>query len=256
MKKLLVLSGIFLVLFFMTGQSGYSQGVLKKIKDKSEDKIVDKIFGEDKSTETKTESSGQGSSSTVTNKGGGGLSNTAPDVKQSISDAETAYKSKDYTDARYSIRQALLGIEMEMGKKVLEGLPASVNGLKKVDDEDRVTSASVGFVGLIIERVYRNDDKELRFTVGNDAALLAPANMYLNGAYVASTDDQNQKQVKFRDYRGVLEYNEGSGYKLSVPFGQSSVMIVEGVNFASEQEIMSSAEEFDIEKIKKELGEQ
>jgi hypothetical protein len=255
MKKLFILSGIFLVLFFMTGQSGYSQGVLKKIKDKTEDKVVDEIFGKDKTTET--ESSDQGSSSsTVTNKGGGGLSNTAPDVKQSISDAETAYKSKDYTDARYSIRQALLGIEMEMGKKVLEGLPTSVNGLNKVDDEDRVTSASVGFIGLIIERVYRNDDKELRFTVGNDAALLSPASMYLSGAYVASTDDQNQKQVKFKDYRGVLEYDEGSGYKLSVPFGQSSVMIVEGVNFASEQEIMSSAEEFDIDKIKKELGEQ
>jgi hypothetical protein len=254
MKKLFILSGIFLVLFFMTGQPGYSQGVLKKIKDKSEDKIVDKIFGEEK--ETKTESSDQGSSSTVTNKGGGGLSNTAPDVKQSISDAETAYKSKDYTDARYSIRQALLGIEMEMGKKVLEGLPSSVNGLNKVGDEDKVTSASTGFVGLVIERVYRKDDKELRFTVGNDAALLSPVNMYLSGTYVASSDDQNQKQVKFKDYRGVLEYNEGSGYKLSVPFGQSSIMIVEGVNFASEQEIMSSAEEFDIEKIKKELGEQ
>ena len=76
------------------------------------------------------------------------------------------------------------------------------------------------------------------------------------GAYVASTDDQNQKQVKFKGYNGVLEYNEGSGYKLSVPFGQSSVMIVEGVNYADEKEIMSSAEEFDIDNIKKELGEQ
>ena len=253
MKKLFILSGILLILVFATGLQGYSQGVLKKLKDKTEDKIVEDIFGKDKKTETQTESSDQGSSSTVTNKGGAGLSNTAPDVKQNIGDAETAYKDKKYSDARYAVRQALLGIELEMGKKVLEGLPNTVNGLNKVDEEDKVTSASIGFVGLVIERVYRKDDKELRFTVGNDAALLAPVNM---GAYVATTDDQNQKQVKFKGYNGVLEYNEGSGYKLSVPFGQSSIMIVEGVNYANEQEIMSSAEEFDIEKIKKELGEQ
>jgi hypothetical protein len=253
MKKLFILSGILLILVFATGQQGYSQGVLKKLKDKTGDKIVEDIFGKDKKTETQTESSDQGSSSTVTNKGGAGLSGTAPDVKQNIGDAETAYKDKKYSDARYAVRQALLGIELEMGKKVLEGLPNTVNGLNKVDDEDKVTSASMGFVGLVIERVYRNNDKELRFTVGNDAALLSPVNM---GAYVASTDDQNQKQVKFKGYNGVLEYNEGSGYKLNVPFGQSSIMIVEGVNYANEQEIMSSAEEFDIEKIKKELGEQ
>jgi hypothetical protein len=253
MKKFFVLSGIFLMMFLITGHQVYSQGVLKKIKDKTEDKIVEGIFGKEKENESGTTgSTDQGSSSSVTNKGGAGLSNTAPDVKQNISDAESAFKDKKYTETRYAIRQALLGVEMEMGKKVLEGLPNSVNGLKKVDEEDRVTSASIGFVGLIIERVYRNDDKELKFTVGNDAALLAPVNM---GAYVASTD-QNQKQVKYKGYNAVLEYDEGSGYKLSVPFGQSSVMILEGVNYANEQEIMSSAEEFDIDKIKKELGEQ
>lgn len=258
MKKLFVLSGVLLFLFFMTGQDGFSQGILKKMKEKTEDKIVKEVFGEESETETNnTESSDQSSSSSKTaNKGGEGLTNTAPDVKQNINDAEAAYKNKELTDARYSIRQALLGVEMEMGKKVLEGLPNSVNGLNKVDEEDKVTSASIGFVGLIIERVYRNDDKELRFTVGNDAALLAPANMYLSGAYVQSTDEPNQKQVKFKDYRGVLEYDESSGYKLSVPFGQSSIMIVEGINFANEQEIMGAAEEFDIDKIKKELGEQ
>lgn len=252
MKKFFILCGIFLILFLVTGQQLYSQGVLRKLKDKTEDKIVEEIFGKETETNTNTESSDQSSSSSVTNKGGAGLSNTAPDVKQNISDAESALKEKKYKDARYSVRQALLGVEIEMGKKVLEGLPNTVNGLNKVDEEDRVTSASIGFVGLIIERVYRNDDKELKFTVGNDAALLTPVNM---GAYVATTD-QNQKQVKLKGYNGVLEYSEGSGYKLTVPFGQSSVMIVEGVNYANEQEIMSSAEEFDIDKIKKELGEQ
>jgi hypothetical protein len=41
-----------------------------------------------------------------------------------------------------------------------------------------------------------------------------------------------------------------------VPFGQSSIFVAEAVNFENEQEIMDAANEFDIEKIKKEFGEQ
>ena len=52
------------------------------------------------------------------------------------------------------------------------------------------------------------------------------------------------------------EYNEGSGYKLTVPIGQSSVIVFEGINFATEPDMMKAAEMFNIDAIKKELGEQ
>ena len=54
----------------------------------------------------------------------------------------------------------------------------------------------------------------------------------------------------------MIEYNEGSGYKLSVPVGQSSLIVWEAINFASEQEVMNAANAFDIDGIKKMLGEQ
>jgi len=184
------------------------------------------------------------------------LVTTPPDVKENIANAETAYKDKNYVDARYSIRQAILGVEMEIGHNILEDFPGSVKGLNTVPEEDKVTSGGIGFSGLTIERMYRATDQELRITVANDAILLASVNMYLSsGAYATSTEE-NQKRVTFKGYRGVLEYDEYSGYTLSVPFGQSSIFVANGINFASEQEIMAAAEEFDIEKIKKELGEQ
>jgi hypothetical protein len=53
----------------------------------------------------------------------------------------------------------------------------------------------------------------------------------------------------------VLEYDEYSGYKLSVPFGQSSILVTNGINFMTEKEMMDASENIDIEKIKKVLGE-
>ena len=126
-----------------------------------------------------------------------------------------------------------------------------------VPENDNVSSMSIGFVGLLIERVYRAGDQQLKITVGNDAAMLSSVNMYLSsGAYASNTEDHDHKQVKFQDHQGVLAYDDDSGYTLSVPFGQSSILVAEGVNFKDEQEIMAAANEFNIEKIKKSLGEQ
>ncbi|HEU5293031.1 MAG TPA: hypothetical protein VFU05_20440, partial [Cyclobacteriaceae bacterium] len=60
---------------------------------------------------------------------------------------------------------------------------------------------------------------------------------------------------KVKGYKGIIEYNEGSGYKLTVPIGQSSLIVWEGVNFANEKEMMDAANAFDIDGIKKILGE-
>jgi hypothetical protein len=81
--------------------------------------------------------------------------------------------------------------------------------------------------------------------------------MYLaNGGYAQQTNgQQNWKHTKVKGHRAIIEYDESSGYKLSVPLGQSSLIVWEGVNFASEQEMMSAANAFDIDAIKNTLGE-
>jgi hypothetical protein len=247
----LILTPLFLCLFY---QATEAQGILQKVKNRTEDKILDKVFDENK--EPANETGERTSSGRSANTKGEGLTQTAPDVMENISGAETAFAQKNFGQSRFNVRQAILGIELEIGDKILKGLPESIDGLPKSDEEDKVTSSGIGFVGLIIERVYRKDDRELRVTIGNDAAMLSVVNMYLaSGAYGSSTD-QNYKQVQFKGHRAVIEYDEYSGYKLSVPFGQSSIFIAEGINFENEQSLMSAAENIDIEKIKKDLGEQ
>jgi hypothetical protein len=111
---------------------------------------------------------------------------------------------------------------------------------------------------LIIERTYRGGDQEFRVKIGNDAGLLSAVNMYMtSSSYSATTDEeQNWKHTKFKDNKAIIEYDEYSGYKLSVPFGQSSILVTEGVNFNSESEFMEASLNIDLENIKKQLGEQ
>jgi len=252
----------------MISKPAASQGLLKKLKRQTEQKVLKKtdemldeaIFGEDNNNPSNPSSTGSNtgsnSGSNTANTTGAGLVNEPPDVLKNISDAEQAFQVKSYGSAKFAVRQAMLGIEMEIGRNILNGLPNSVDGLDKVDDKDQVTSMSYGFVGLMLERVYQGGSKELKVSVGNNSALLSAANMMLaSGAYSTTSSDQNYKQTTFKGYRSVLQFDQSSGYTLSVPFGQSSIFVLNGRNYSTEGEMMDAAEAFDLEPIKKELGE-
>ncbi len=238
-----------------------AQGTLiRKMKEKVEQKVVDEIFKDDKkdgqNTPTPTPNPNPESSSSTRNRKGAGLSQDVPDVNQNIADANLAFDAKKYSEAKAALRQAVWGVELEIGQKILKSLPETVEGLKTDPEQDRVSSSGYGFVGLIIERVYLGkDDKELRAMIGNDAALLGMANMYMaSGAYMNTSDMKNQKQIRYKDHNANIRYDDSEGYTLSVAFGQSSVFVITGANFDSEKNFMAAANVFDLNSIKKELG--
>jgi len=259
MKKLLTTATILLLLTCLGIASAHAQGrLIRKLQTKAEDKIIEDIFKDsEKDKGNETISTEREASSQTRNRKGGGLSQETPDVNQSIADAEAAFSKQSYSEAKAAVRQALWGVELEIGKKILQSLPESVENLQKVEAEDRVSSTGVGFVGLVIERVYQGkEDMELRTSIGNDAALLGLAGMYMVGGMYQTTDDTNQKQIRFKEHKAFIEYNDYDGYTLSVPFGQSSIFVLKGSNFETEKQFMAAANNFDLDKIKKELGEQ
>ena len=253
--------------FFLV-TSASAQGLVGKLKQKAaqaaekalEKKAEEKTGisdGEQNSGSNGNENNSSGNNN-PSNKGGGGLISTPPDVNQNLSDAEAAHKEGKYGEARYAVQQAMLGVELEIGQKVLKSLPETVNGLKKQDQSDQVTSTGWGWAGLTIQREYTDDeDKLFRTTVANNSAWMSSVNMYLsNSGYAQQTNgQQNWKQTKVKGYRAVIEYDENSGYKLSVPLGQTSLIVWEAINYATEKEMMDSANEFDIDAIKNMLGE-
>ncbi len=264
-KILLACTAAFLVTISVNGQGlvgklkqKATQAAEKALDKKVDEKVGGKTNQQDTGTGGDTNQNTNGSGNRPTNKGGAGLVSTPPDVKANLSDAETSYKAGSYGEARYAVQQAMLGVEMEIGQKVLKSLPETVSGLKKEAERDQVTSTGWGWAGLTIQREYNSEDKQLRTTIANNAAWMSSVNMYLaNGGYAQQTNgQQNWKQVKVKGHKAIIEYDESTGYKLSVPLGQSSLIVWEAVNFATEQDVMSAANAFDIDGIKKTLGEQ
>ena len=238
--------------------------LLKKLKEKANNVIEKKI---DKKVEDKTgvsptddaSSNSSNSRSKPSNTKGAGLKNTEPpDVVAAMDNAGKSFSANSYSDARYAVQQALMGIELQLGRQLLKSLPASVDGLSADTSQDKVMSTQWGWNNLSIQRIYSDGkDKEMTLTIGNNLLYSGLVNAYFNNAYAvqANGNDQNAKQVKVQGNKAIITYDADKGYSLIVPLGQSSMIVWEDINFANEDEVMSAANKFNIENIKKSLGE-
>src|ERR1700743_2516931 len=233
----------------MVSNNASSQGFLKKLKDKVSSTV-------DKKTDATTNNN-SGSSGKPTNKGGGGLTNTAPpDVRAQMAEAETAHAAKNYSDARYSLQQALMGVEIQLGRQILKSLPTSADALNVDTAQDIVMSTQWGWSNMSIQRVWKKSDKQLTMTVGNAGVYAGLAALYFTNAGMveASNTKQNIKQVRVKGNKAIIQYEDSKGYTLIVSLGQSSMIVWECINFANEQEVMNTADSFDINGIKNMLG--
>jgi hypothetical protein len=237
---------------------------LKKLKQKAEQVVNSATTTDNSQQNTGTNTPGQTTASAASqntsnpsNKGGQGLVVTPPDVKENLGTAEAVFKEGKYSEARYAVQQAMLGVEMQIGQQILKSLPETVGDLPFNPKADQVTSTGWGWAGLTIKREYQKEDKQLRFTITNNSAWMQAINLYFNNVgYAQQTGgQQNWKQTRIKGHRAVVEYNEGSGYKLSAPLGQTSLLVYEGVNYNTEQEFMAAANAIDIDAIKNKLGE-
>lgn len=279
MKKALICFGVLIIY-----QSSANAQFLKKLQEKAAnaaEKVIDKKIeqktdkligtGEGNSNNTNStentvnngnnnsvnrSGAGAGSRNRMSNTEGGGLITTPPDVKENLNSAEDAFKGSNYGAARYAVQQAILGIEMEIGSKILKSLPETVAGIAKQADQDEVSSSGWGWAGLNINRTYQNDKKQFMFIIANNSMLSAVNQFLVGGAYGQSTGGQQKwKQIMVKGNKAIIEYDADSGYKVSIPLGQSSLLAFEGVNFASEQDMIAAVNEFNIEEIRKTLGE-
>src|SRR5689334_2690001 len=93
--------------------------LLKKIKEKVS-QTTNKVLNTKEPSQSSQTNDGSTNGNGPTNKGGAGLKNTPPpDVNQQIADAEQSYQANKYSDARYSLGQALMSIEIQLGRELL-----------------------------------------------------------------------------------------------------------------------------------------
>ncbi|HMO34171.1 MAG TPA: hypothetical protein PKE63_06440 [Lacibacter sp.] len=236
--------------------------VLNKLKEKvnkAVDKAVEKKVNEAIGVPDNQPPANNPGSNNPTNKKGGGLKNTAPpDVQQQMQAADSSFKTGNYSDARYSIQQALTGVEIQLGKQILKSLPNKVTDLDRDTTRNVVYSNQWGFQNMTIQAVYKNTkEKQLTLTIGNNVYYSGVLNMYLfNPAFAqANNEEQNVKQVRVKGNKAIITYDDNKGYTLIVPLGQSASIVWECINFDSEEQVMAAANAFDIEGIKKMMGE-
>lgn len=259
MKPTIVRVSILVFTLVMLSESLYSQGrLLRRLQEQTEERIINEIVGEPNRSEERREEPDRSDRMDGQNRRGAGLDREIPDVNRNITEAGEFYESKDFIGSKTSVRNALWGIELEIGQKVLASMPNSVEGLDKLESEDQVSSMGAGFVGLIIARRYEGrDDVRLDVTIGNDSAILGVAGLYMyEGMYVQEVDQPDVKQIRFQEHRAHIRYDDYDGYTLSVPFGQSSVFMLNGKNFDNESQFMAVANQFSMNTIKKELGDE
>lgn len=262
MKKLLLSA---LLIFFCAGIQCQAQSKwLKRAKEKLErkgDKAVDDLLngkkkgGQSGNTNGGNNPSGNNGFGNGANGSRGERDNTPPPVNGSIKDAQNALSSSDYSDTRYYIQQALWGIEYELGKQVLKNMPSSIGSANSKAENDVITSAGYGFVGLNISRTYEGNGLSLRAQLVNGSAISSSYNMVLSNPGLYNSSDSDYKATRVNDYKAVIEYTS-RGYNVAIPFGQSSAFVLETSGFKSEQEAVAAAEKFDIDEFKKVLGEQ
>jgi hypothetical protein len=255
-KKLLfaALAG-FSCFFSMNGQGQ----IMKKFKDKINQVTGDKS-GQNSNTGNNSSGTGQSgsTSSRPTNKGGAGLVSTPPDVIANMATSESAFKDNKYSESRYALQQSILGVELRIGQEILKSMPDSVSGLPKIQEKDKVASSGWGWSGLTISRDYQKGNKFLGVGV-QDFSYLGPAwAMFLQGGMGSSqmeNDKQKMKNIMVKGNKGVITYDDSKGYTVVVMLTQGSALVWDGVNFASEDEMMMAVNTFDIDRIKKFLGE-
>lgn len=261
MKRIVFLLGVAFLFSIPQVSSGQ---FLKKLKEKANNavnKVVDNKTTSTAESGTTADSPSEATSSSgkPLNKGGAGLKNTAPpDVNAAMDEATKSFSGNKYSDARYAVQQALMGIEIQLGHQLLQSLPDNVDGLQKDTTQDKVVSTQWGWNNMTIQRVYSDKrDKQCTVTIGNNMLYSGLVNAYFGNAYAVESNgkDQNVKQVKVQGNKAIISYDESKGYTLIVPIGQSSMVVWECINFANEDEVMNTANAFNIDNIKKSLGE-
>lgn len=175
----------------------------------------------------------------------------AQQVESSLNEAQSAYRSGNLEGARYALQQAMNEVDLAIGRAVLALLPASLGGMHKAGDDDKVAAASMGFAGLYVQRYYRAEEtRSADVQILADSPLLAGVNAIL--ALPAFVGDASQKRIRVANYRALMQRNEDStgsvSWDIQVPFG-SSLMTLQVKGIEDEGAVIAMANTIPVDQI-------
>ncbi len=148
----------------------------------------------------------------------------AQDVNGQLNTATSSYASGDLENARFSLQEALNGVNQAIGQDILKLLPTTLGGMDVIAGADNVTGTNMGFAGLYVNRDYQKDTiRDASLEIISDSPMLATVNSLLTMSTMFSSDP-NQKRIKIGSYKALMnksEYNGVVSYDIQMPFGNS-----------------------------------
>ena len=176
----------------------------------------------------------------------------APDINKNIEEAISSYQSDSYSASRHATQQALVGVQLEIGNKLLTTLPKSVNNIDYNPDEDGVVSVGSGFIGMDINRLYENDDSRISLhIVSNNGLVMSGAKASLASVSMASSDD-DYKVITVQGYKVLLEIEEDS-FQISIPLGETTLFGLDCNACQTESDVTEAINAFDLKEIENTL---
>ena len=179
------------------------------------------------------------------------LTRAQDDVQPLLDEALSSYRSEDLENARFSLQEALNEINKVVGDEILSVLPAEMNGMSKVEQDDDVTGANMGFASLFVHRAYKDESRQASIDLISDSPMLAGVNTLLAMPGFMTSDD-DQKRIKVSGYKALLTRNENDmgqiSYDVQVPLNSSLLTFeCEGIN--NENEVLEMVNSIPVEQI-------
>lgn len=170
-----------------------------------------------------------------------------------LTEAETAYASKNLDNTRFALQQALLEINKAIGKDILDILPKKLNDINYNEKDDNVSGAA-GVAGLFVTRSYGAAEKTGNIEIMSDSPMLTSLNALLSMPAMMGSSDPNQKRVKINGYKSLLQKGSGENglvtYDLQIPMNQTLVTLkVKGI--PSENDVIALGNSLPLDQIAK-----
>ena len=181
---------------------------------------------------------------------------TSQDLLSQIDAAKKAAVDKNYKEANFNLQQALGTLASLLGTEVLALLPAEINGLKAVKDNDRVTNAGLMMAGTSIQREYvSGDNSRIDVTIIVNSPMIASLAMIINNPMYTSSMGGGEKIITVNGKRALLKMDkDNKSAELQVVSGQNLITINASGIINSEADMSAIAGKIDYAKLDALIG--
>lgn len=179
---------------------------------------------------------------------------TSQDLGKHLATAKTAYSANKLEEAHFALKQAIAEVDILTGKKVLQLLPASLEGMPANSKDDNVY-ANAGFIGATIHRSWGQGEQTASLDIINNSPLISTLNTFLNAPLIGGLmNSDKMKTIKVQGYKARLS-NDGestsgpSQYSLQIPL--HTALLTFNAHGATEAQMLKYANTLPLQDIAK-----